>query len=428
MLDRKFIRDNTDQVRQMLKDRCVELDLDAILANDEKRRELTTQVEKLKAERNTVSEQIAAKKKQKEDASAEITAMREKGETIKAITQTLNDIESSLDADLLRIPNIPHSSVPRGPDESANQEVRQWGTKPEFAFSPKPHWELGESLGMLDTARAAKVTGARFVIYRAAGARLERVLIQYMLDQQTLNAGYTEIFPPLLVNRESMIGTGQLPKLENDMFHTQDEDLFLIPTAEVPVTNLHRQETLARSQLPIKYAAYTPCFRREAGSYGKDTKGIVRQHQFNKVELVKITHPDESYAELESLVKDAEVILQQLNLHYRAVVLSTGDMSFACAKGYDLEVWHSGTNRYWEVSSCSNFEDFQARRASIRFKDEDNKTKFCHTLNGSGLATSRLLPAIMENYQTADGGIEIPKVLVPYLGGKTKITPEGKFE
>ncbi len=427
MLDRKFIRDNADQIRRMLTDRCVEIDLDAILAKEEKRRELITQVEKLKAERNFSSEQIAAKKKKQEDATTVIAAMREKGEKIKTIAQTLNEIETSLDADMLRIPNIPHASVPRGPDETANQEVRQWGIKPDFDFTPKPHWELGETLGMLDTARAAKVTGARFVVYRDTGARLERALIQYMLDQQTQNAGYIEIFPPLLVNRDSMIGTGQLPKLENDMFHTQDEDFFLIPTAEVPVTNLHRQEVLARKQLPIKYAAYTPCFRREAGSYGKDTKGIVRQHQFNKVELVKITRPDESYTELEALVQDAEAILRQLNLHYRVVMLATGDMSFASAKGYDLEVWHAGTKRYWEVSSCSNFEDFQARRANIRFKDEDGKTKFCHTLNGSGLATSRLLPAIMENYQTPDHGIAIPRVLVPYVGGKTKITPDGKF-
>jgi seryl-tRNA synthetase len=339
----------------------------------------------------------------------------------------LLELETQLAEDMLRIPNIPHASVPRGANESANVEIRAWGKKPELAFTPKPHWELGETLGMLDTARAAKITGARFVVYRHLGARLERAIIQFMLDMQTQKAGYMEIFPPLLVNRDSMIGTGQLPKLEMDMFKTKDEDLFLIPTAEVPVTNLHRQETLAHEQLPIKYAAYTPCFRREAGSYGKDTKGIVRQHQFNKVELVKITHPAESYSELELLVKDAEAILQSLNLHYRVVLLSTGDMSFACAKGYDLEVWHAGGNRYWEVSSCSNFEDFQARRANIRFKDTDGKVKFCHTLNGSGLATSRLLPAIMENYQTEDGGITIPEALVPYLGNKRRITPAGEL-
>jgi len=428
MLDRKFVRENPEQIRQMLSDRCVEIDFDAVLEREAKWRELTTRVEKLKAHRNEVSEQIAVKKKKKEDAAADIAAMRAVGEQIKQITRSLNELEAALNEDMLRIPNMPHVSVPRGPDESANQEVRQWGTKPVFNFEPKPHWELGEALGMLDAGRAAKITGARFVVYRGAGARLERALIQFMLDRHTEKAGYTEIFPPLLVNRGAMIGTGQLPNLEKDMFRTQDEEFFLIPTAEVPVTNLHSQETLPKDQLPIKYAAYTPCFRREAGSYGKDTKGIVRQHQFNKVELVKITHPDQSYAELETLVQDAEAVLQQLNLHYRVVVLSTGDMSFASAKGYDLEVWHAGANRYWEVSSCSNFEDFQARRANIRFKDEDGKIRFCHTLNGSGLATSRLLPAIMENYQTADGGITIPAVLVPYLGGKKRITPAGRLE
>ncbi|MBN1594680.1 serine--tRNA ligase [candidate division FCPU426 bacterium] len=427
MLDRRFIRDNPEQIKQMLADRGLAYDLDAFLAREARRRDLITHVETLQAQRNEASEKISRMKKNKEDAAAEISAMREVGENIKRFSEELKILEEGIEAELLQIPNLPHASVPRGPDAAANREVRTWGQKPVFMFTPCPHWELGEALGMLDAARAAKIAGARFVVYRDVGARLERALIQFMLDTQTQRAGYMEIFPPLLVNRDAMIGTGQLPKLENDMFKTKDDDFYLIPTAEVPVTNLHRQEVLSKEQLPIKYAAYTPCFRREAGSYGKDTKGIVRQHQFNKVELVKITQPDESYKELEALVQDAENILQALQLHYRVVVLSTGDMSFASAKGYDLEVWHAGSARYWEVSSCSNFEAFQARRANIRFKDDDGKIKFCHTLNGSGLATSRLLPAIMENYQTKDGGIQIPEVLVPYLGGKHMITPNGKL-
>ncbi len=427
MLDRKLIREQPDLIRRMLRDRHLELDLQPLLDLETRRLEITNQVEKLKAERNQANEHIAQKKKQKADIGGDILAMRKLGETIKQMDGQLKEVESGLQAALLSIPNLPHESVPRGADESANQEVRRWGMRPEFAFTPKPHWELGDVLGMLDTERAAKISGARFVVYRNTGARLERALIQFMLDTQTQEAGYMEIFPPLLVNRDAMIGTGQLPKLENDMFRTAEDDFFLIPTAEVPVTNLHCQEVLQQGLLPIKYAAYTPCFRREAGTYGKDTKGIVRQHQFNKVELVKITHPDNSYAELESLVLDAENILQKLNLHYRVKALSTGDMSFASAKGYDLEVWHPGGGRYWEVSSCSNFEAFQARRANIRFKDSEGRTRFCHTLNGSGLATSRLLPAIMENYQTAEGGIEIPEVLIPYVNGKRKITPQGEF-
>lgn len=428
MLDRKTIRNNPEIVRQMLSDRGIEeINLDAILNKDKKWCNLKNKRDQMQALRNQTSEEIAKKKKAKTDANSEIVAMQGVSAKIKELNEELRALDSELALDLLNIPNIPHESVPRGADESANQEVRRWGKRPEFAFTPKPHWELGDALGMLDTERAAKISGARFVVYRHAGARLERALIQFMLDTQTQEAGYMEVFPPLLVNRDAMIGTGQLPKLEKDMFRIADGDFFLIPTAEVPVTNLHCQEVLRLEQLPIKYAAYTPCFRREAGTYGKDTKGIVRQHQFNKVELVKITHPDSSYAELESLVQDAEKIMQKLNLHYRVVALSTGDMSFASAKGYDLEIWHAGGGRYWEVSSCSNFEDFQARRANIRFKDPEGRTRFCHTLNGSGLATSRLLPAIMENYQTADGGIEIPEVLVPYVGGKRKITPQGEF-
>jgi seryl-tRNA synthetase len=428
MLDRKFIRENPEVVRQALLDRHSAVALDSILEKESRKRELTAQVEKVKAERNVISESVGKKKSQGADTTSEIEASRELGERIKILTEQLDEIETVLMAELLRVPNLPHASIPRGADAEANQEVRRWGTPPVLPFVPKPHWELGEQLGILDFERATKITGARFVVYKGAGARLERALIQFMLDTDTLEGGYVEIFPPLMVNRASMQGTGQLPNLENDMFRIQDEELYLIPTAEVPVTNLHRDETLKLQDLPIKYAAYTPCFRKEAGSYGKDTKGIVRQHQFNKVELVKITTPETSYAELEALVGDAEKLLQRLGLHYRVMMLSTGDISFAAAKCYDLEVWHAGVTRFWEVSSCSNFEDFQARRANIRYKDAENKTRFCHTLNGSGLATSRLLPAILENYQQADGSIAIPEALQPYLGGKKKIGKNGNFE
>jgi len=427
MLDRKLVRDNPEIVRQSLLDRQSDLDLGPVLELEQQRRELIKQVEALQARRNQATEAIAQKKKKGEDAAADIAAMRAVGDEISALNNKLKEIEDQVDLELLKIPNVPHASVPRGP-ATENKVVRDWGSKPGFDFEPLPHWDLADRSGILDTVRAAKITGARFAVYVGAGARLERAIIQFMLDTQTEVAGYTEIFPPLLVNRDSMVGTGQLPKMENDMFRTKDEEFYLIPTAEVPVTNLRRNEILKLEEFPVKYTAYTPCFRREAGSYGKDTKGIVRQHQFNKVELVKLTHPDASYDELEKLVADAERILQKLNLHYRVVLLSTGDMSFASAKTYDLEVWHAGSQRYWEVSSCSNFEDFQARRANIRFKDEDGKLKLCHTLNGSGLATSRLLPAIMENYQDRDGGIRIPEVLVPYVGGKKRITPDGKFE
>ncbi len=428
MLDRKFIRDNPEKISQALSHRGHDFDLNTFLIDDQVWREKMQSVEQLQAQRNQVTELIARKKKNKEDATQDIENMRLVAKKIKLFTQEISELDDKLQQLMLRIPNLPHDSVPVGADETANVEIRQWGSKPTFSFNPKPHWELGEQLGLFDLARAAKISGARFAVYRGAGARLERALIQFMLDVQTLEHGYTEIFPPLLVNRDAMIGTGQLPKMENDMFKTSEDDLYLIPTAEVPVTNLHRQEVLSKEQLPIYYVAYTPCFRREAGSYGKDTKGIVRQHQFNKVELVKIVHPDSSYQELEALVVNAEEILKRLNLHYRLVVLSTGDMSFAAAKGYDLEVWHSGSGRYWEVSSCSNFEAFQARRAQIRFKDEQNKNQFCHTLNGSGLATSRLLPAIIENYQQADGSILIPDALVPYVGGKRKINSAGQWE
>lgn len=428
MLDKKLLREQPEKIKAGLESRGSAVDFQGLLELDKKWRETTTRVENLQARKNETNESVARKKKNREDAAQEIDAMRQLGESIKILNAELEELESRFAKEWLNVPNLPHVSVPRGKDETANQVVRQWGNPGEYAFHVKPHWEIGESMGILDAARAVKISGARFLVYRGAGARLERALIQFMLDVHTRGGKYVEIFPPLLVNRASMIGTGQLPKMENDMFRTSEEELYLIPTAEVPVTNLHREETLKQSELPIFYAAYTPCFRREAGSYGKDTKGIVRQHQFNKVELVKIVEPESSYDQLENLVQDAEKILQLLNLPYRVVLLSTGDMSFASAKTYDLEVWHEGVKRYWEVSSCSNFEDFQARRAQIRFRDESGKVRLCHTLNGSGLATSRLLPAILENYQTEDGSVLIPEALIPYVDGKRKITPQGKWE
>lgn len=410
----------------MLADRNNSLDLSALLEKESERRELLTRCERLKAQRNKSSEGIAVKKQRGENPDQEISAMRAVSDEIKRLDNQLREIDDAIDAYLLQIPNLPEAVVPRGKDASANKEIRRWGEAPVFAFQPQPHWVIGERLGMLDEARATKISGARFVIYRDTGARLERAIIQFMLDMQR-EAGYLEVIPPLLVNRSAMIGTGQLPKLENDMFKTSDEEYFLIPTAEVPVTNMHREEVIPAEQLPLRYVAYTPCFRKEAGSYGKDTQGIVRQHQFNKVELVKITTPDSSYQELENLVVDAERILHRLELHYRVVLLSTGDMSFASAKSYDLEVWHSGVQRFWEVSSCSNFEAFQARRMNMRFKDQEGKVQYCHTLNGSGLATSRLLPAIMECYQTEEGGMRIPTALQPYLRGAKYINPAGQL-
>ena len=425
MLDRKRIREDTDTIRCMLADRAYAFDLDGFLALEQRERQLRGEIERHQAERNRVSQDVGGKKARGEDAAAQIETARVLNERLQALAAEHASLAADVEAQLLRIPNLPDGSVPKGPDESANVEIRRWGEPVRHAFSPKAHWDLAESLGMLDFSRAAKMTGARFVVYRGVGARLERALIQYMLDVNTREGGYLEIFPPLLVNRQSMVGTGQLPKLEEDMFRTRDEDLFLIPTAEVPVTNLHRDEILPAETLPRCYTAYTPCFRREAGSYGKDTKGIIRQHQFNKVEVVKITSPETSEAEHEKLVNDAEKILQRLGLPYRVMLLATGDLSFAGAKCYDLEVWHAGVGRFWEVSSCSNFTDFQARRANIRMRDAGGKPRFCHTLNGSALATSRLLPALLENGQQADGSVVLPEVLSPYLEGRRRIQPDG---
>jgi len=416
MLDIKKIRENPEYVKQGIKKKGASPELiDEILEIDKKRRIIIGEVEQLKAKNNKVSSEIAKMKKEGKDASQIIAEMKEVTNKIKQLDSDLLTIEQELNSKLLYIPNIPHPDVPDGKDETQNKEIRKWGEKPKFNFKPKSHWEIAEYLDILDNERAAKIAGTRFTLYKGLGAQLERALINFMLDVQTRENKYTEVFPPILVNRDSMTSTGQLPKFENDLFKTSEPDFFLIPTAEVPVTNIHKDEILKEDDLPIYYTAYTPCFRKEAGAYGKDLKGIIRMHQFNKVELVKFVHPDTSYDELEKLVKDAESILQKLNLHYRVILLCTGDMSFASSKTYDIEVWHSGAERYWETSSCSNFEDFQARRGRIKFRDKNNKVNFVHTLNGSGLATSRLLPAIIENYQTENMEVIVPEPLRPYM-------------
>jgi seryl-tRNA synthetase len=394
----------------------------------EERRAATTAVEQLRFELNKGSEEVARLRRAKEPAEAAMAAMKQLGDRIKDAEGALRKVEEALTDVALRIPNLPHASVPVGADASENVEVRRWGTIPSFSTPPKPHWEVGENLGILDFDRAAKIAGARFSVMTGAGARLERALINYMLDLHTTQHGYREVLPPLMVNRASMTGTGQLPKFEEDLFRMKDEDYFLIPTAEVPVTNLHREEILGGDRLPLRYTAYTPCFRREAGSYGKDTRGLIRLHQFNKVELVAFTTPDRSYEELERLTGHAESILQGLNLPYRVIALCTGDMGFSAAKTYDIEVWLPSQQQYREISSCSNFESFQARRASIKYRPtggkKDTKTDFVHTLNGSGLAVGRTVVAILENFQQSDGSVEIPPVLRPYMGGLERITRE----
>lgn len=423
MLDIKLIREKPEEIKNQLKKKNFSPEvIDTILLIDKKRREIISEVEQLKAKNNKVSAEIAKMKKEGKDTSAIIAEMKEVTNKIKQLDSDLQNIEKELNAKLLYVPNIPHPTVPDGRNETENKEIRKWGKKPEFSFKPKPHWEIAEYLDLLDNERAAKITGTRFTLYKGLGAALERALINFMLDVQTKENGYTEVLPPILVNRDSMTNTGQLPKFENDLFIINEPEFFLIPTAEVSVTNIHKDEILKEKNLPIYYTAYTPCFRKEAGAYGKDLKGIIRMHQFNKVELVKFVHPETSYDELEKLVIDAESILQKLNLHYRVILLCSGDMSFASSKTYDIEVWHPGAERYWETSSCSNFEDFQARRARIKFRDKNNKVNFVHTLNGSGLATSRLLPAIIENYQTENMEVIIPDVLKPYIGNIDRIT------
>lgn len=422
MLDIKYLRENLADVQQDLVNRNDKTDLSGFSALDQKRRELLGEGESLKAEKNRVSALIG-KTKDKSQVQGEIAQMKEVSARIKQIDDELRGVEDSLQQLMLTIPNVPHVDCPVGSDEESNVEVSTWGEIPAFDFEPKAHWDLGEELGVLDFERGAKIAGARFVLYRGAGARLERALINFMLDLHTEEHGYTETLPPFLVNRTTMTGTGQLPKFEEDLFHTEEVDYFLIPTAEVPVTNIHRDEILDETDLPLKYTAYTPCFRKEAGSHGRDTRGLIRQHQFNKVELVKFARPEDSDLELLSLLANAEKVLQLLELPYRVVDLCTGDIGFSAARTFDLEVWLPGQSCYREISSCSNFGDFQARRSGIRFRrDGAKKPELLHTLNGSGLAVGRTLVAILENYQQADGSVRVPEVLRPYMGGLEKIT------
>ncbi len=423
MLDIRFVRKNLPLVAQALAKRGTDIDLAAFEADDAARRKILLELEDLRHRRNTVSDQIAQFKKQGRDADQLVREMREVSTRIKALEKGLAEIEEKTGAVLMSLPNIPHESVPEGRDESDNQVVREVGEVPRFDFEPLPHWTLGTRLGVFDFERAARITGARFPLYFGAGARLERALINFMLDLHTGEHGYREVLPPFIVNRESMTHTGQLPKFEEDLFALEGWDYFLVPTAEVPVTNIHQGEILDEEQLPVYYTAYTPCFRSEAGSYGRDTRGLIRQHQFNKVELVKFVHPDNSYDELESLLADAESVLQRLELPYRVVNLCSGDLGFSAAKTYDIEVWMPYQDVYREISSCSNFEDFQARRGQIRFRTRGRKgTRLVHTLNGSGLAVGRTVAAIFENFQQADGSVVIPAALRPYMGGMEKIT------
>jgi seryl-tRNA synthetase len=415
MLDLKFIRNNLELVQKAITNKKEKADLNLLVEMDEKRRKFQFEFDTLKANQNQVSADIALRKKNKEDATDLINQMGNVSERLKCLSNDLGTAEEYLNGILLRIPNIPHPDVPIGPDESYNRFVRDWGEKPKFEFTPKDHAELADKNGLLDMQRGAKITGSGFPVYTGLGAKLERALINFMLTYHVQKHGYEEVAVPFIVNRKTMTGTGQLPKLENDMYRVDEEDFFLIPTAEVPITNLYSEEILPISKLPMKLVGYTPCFRREAGSYGKDTKGLQRVHQFNKVEMVRFVHPDESYNVLEEMVINAEAILRALGLHYRVVELCTSDLSFASARTYDLEVWAPGADKYLEVSSVSNFEDFQARRAGIRFRDTDGKVRFLHTLNGSGLATPRTMIAILENYQMEDGTIAIPDALKPWL-------------
>lgn len=431
MLDIKFIRENPDVVKKALKDRAIKLGIDEVLELDKNRRALLTEVEELKAKRNKESEEIGRLIKEGKDTAKSKAEMKGVSQKIKEIDSKVEETDLKLTNLLLNIPNIPHNSIPIGPDKTYNKIVKQWGEVKALDFKGKTHIELGESLGILDFPRASKITGSGFALYKGAGARLERGLINFMLDLHTKKHGYTEIFPPFLVNHASMTGTGQLPKLEEDMYKVAEDDLFLIPTAEVPVTNMHRDEILEESQLPIYYCAYTACFRREAGSYGKDTKGLTRVHQFDKVELVKFVKPETSYEELEKLLKDAEEVLQLLEIPYRVAMLATGDLSFSAAKCYDIEIWAAASSAWLEVSSCSCFTDFQARRANIKFrrasKEGRKSAEYVHTLNGSGVALARLVISILENYQNKDGSVTIPKALQPYMDGKTVIAnPERK--
>lgn len=425
MIDIKLLRTEPEKVIAALKRRKEVIDIDSLLTLDKEKRELLYQVEQKKAEQNSVSKQIPALKKAGEDTTEIFAKMKALSSEIKTCDDKISEIDEKMTQILYTIPNIPNETVPDGDTDEDNVEIRRFMEPTKFDFPPKAHWDLGDALNILDPATAAKITGTRFTVYRGAGAQLERAIMNFYLDTHTVKNGYREIFPPFMVHRNSMMGTGQLPKFEEDAFKVMDTDYFLVPTAEVPVTNMHRDEILDGNKLPLKYCAYTACFRAEAGSAGRDTRGLIRQHQFNKVELVKFTKPEDSYAELEKLVADAESVLQLLKLPYRVVKICIGDLGFTAAMKYDIEVWMPSYNRFVEISSCSNFEDFQARRANIKYKNSPKeKAQFVHTLNGSGVAIGRTTAAILENYQNADGSITIPEVLRPYMGGKEKIEKE----
>ncbi|MBQ3554063.1 MAG: serine--tRNA ligase [Clostridia bacterium] len=422
MLDIKLIRENPEKVKDALAKRKAEDRVDEVLRLDQERRDILYRTEQLKSQQNTVTKQIPQLKKEGKDVAPIFAEMKKLSDEIKELDAKIRDTEQEIEKIMLTIPNIPHESVPMGDTDEDNVEVRRFMEPTSFDFEPQAHWDIGEKLNILDAQSAAKITGARFTVYRDAGARLERAVINFFLNTHTEENGYTEIFPPYMVHRNSMVGTGQLPKFEEDAFKVVDTDYFLIPTAEVPVTNLYREQILSGEDLPIKHVAYSACFRAEAGSAGRDTRGLIRQHQFNKVELVKFTEPENSYDELEKLTRDAEKVLQLLKLPYRVVKICIGDLGFTAAMKYDIEVWMPSYGRYVEISSCSNFEDFQARRAGIRYrKDAKDKPRFVHTLNGSGVAVGRTVAAILENYQNADGSVTVPEVLVPYMGGKTVI-------
>ena len=423
MLDTKWAREHYDELAEMLASRNNAFPLDRYKELDEERRKVLLEVEKLKERRNAGSKEVGIRKKAGEDTEALQNEIRELGEEIKKFDDKANEIENELDELALRIPNRPHASVPKGKDENDNIEMRRWGTPREFDFEPKPHWDLGEALGVMDFDRGVKIAESRFTVLKGAGARLERGLMNFMLDLHTTQHGFTEVAPPALVNSKTMTGTGQLPKFADDLYRCLNDDLWLIPTAEVPLTNLHSGETFKESDLPKYFCAFTPCFRREAGSYGRDMRGMLRQHQFDKVEMVKLSTPEKSYDELEHMTNCAEKVLQLLGIPYRVIVLCTGDMGFGAAKTYDIEVWLPSQNTYREISSCSNCEDFQARRMGIKYKPADGgKARFIHTLNGSGLAIGRTLIALMENYQNADGSITVPEALRPYVGGLERVS------
>jgi len=422
MLEARYIREHLEEVREKLALRGQDIDLGPFTAIDGERRKAIQEWERLRALQKRVSDEVSKKKREGHDASDLISEMKKVSQDLKELDAVVAEKEKALQDFLLTVPNLPHATVPKGKDSEDNEEVRRWGEIPKFGFEPKAHWDLGEELGILDFKAGAKIAGARFTLYLDLGAKLERALINFMLDLHTREHGYREVLPPFMVNRTTMTGTGQLPKFEEELFKIEGLDYFLIPTAEVPVTNIHQDEVLEENLLPLYYTAYTPCFRKEAGSYGKDTRGLIRQHQFNKVELVKFSRPETSYDELEKLLLNAEEVLKRLRLPYRVVTLCAGDLGFSASKTYDIEVWLPGQNTFKEISSCSNFEDFQARRAKIRYRvSGKNKTEYVHTLNGSGLAVGRTLVAILENYQQADGSVVVPEVLRPYLNGVEKI-------